>query len=125
MEGSTTPDDNPFLIKTLVIDDCGMTDKIFEQILIGINAQSFIKNIHYVNHNVLGPRSAKSLRAQNVKDLIFNGGKKDKAARSCTATLVFDKLVLSVCTFLFRCLPSLACSLLRVLFDGDGANASP
>ena len=26
---------------------------------------------------VLGPRSAKSLRAQNVKDLIFNGGKKD------------------------------------------------
>jgi len=39
---------------------------------------------------VLGPRSAKSLRAQNVKDLIFNGGKKDKAARSCTATLVFD-----------------------------------
>jgi len=39
---------------------------------------------------VLGPRSAKSLRAQNVKDLIFNGGKKDKPARSCTATLVFD-----------------------------------
>jgi len=39
---------------------------------------------------VLGPKSAKSLRAQNVKDLIFNGGKKDKPARSCTATLVFD-----------------------------------
>ena len=39
---------------------------------------------------VLGPRSAKSLRAQNVKDLIFNGGKNDKPARSCTATLVFD-----------------------------------
>lgn len=39
---------------------------------------------------VLGARSAKSLRAQNVKDLIFNGGKKDKPARSCTATLVFD-----------------------------------
>ena len=39
---------------------------------------------------VLGPRSAKSLRAQNVKDLIFNGGKKDKPARSCTATLVFE-----------------------------------
>ena len=39
---------------------------------------------------VLGPRSAKSLRAQNVKDLIFNGGKKDKPARSCTATLVFN-----------------------------------
>ena len=42
---------------------------------------------------VLGPRSAKSLRAQNVKDLIFNGGKKDKPARSCTATLVFDNTV--------------------------------
>ncbi len=39
---------------------------------------------------VLGPRSAKSLRAQNVKDLIFNGGKKDKPARACSATLVFD-----------------------------------
>ena len=38
---------------------------------------------------VLGPRSAKCLRAQNVKDLIFNGGKRDKAARSCSATLVF------------------------------------
>ena len=42
---------------------------------------------------VLGPKSAKSLRAQNVKDLIFNGGKKDKPARSCTATLVFDNAI--------------------------------
>ena len=32
----------------------------------------------------------RALRAQNVKDLIFNGGKKDKPARSCTATLVFN-----------------------------------
>jgi chromosome segregation protein len=42
---------------------------------------------------VLGPRSAKSLRAQNVKDLIFNGGKSGKAARACTATLVFNNPV--------------------------------
>lgn len=58
LEKETTPKDNPFLIKTLVIDDCGMTDKVFEQILIGIVAQSHIKNLHYVNRNILGPRSA-------------------------------------------------------------------
>lgn len=43
---------------------------------------------------VLGPRSAKSLRAQNVKDLIFNGGKNDKPARSCMATLNFANPVM-------------------------------
>lgn len=35
-----------------------MTDKIFEQILLGINAQSHIRNIHYINGNILGPSSA-------------------------------------------------------------------
>jgi len=44
---------------------------------------------------VLGPRSAKSLRAQNVKDLIFNGGKNDKPARSCMATLNFANPVMA------------------------------
>jgi len=38
---------------------------------------------------VLGPRSNKVLRAQNVKDLIFNGGKTHKPARSCSVTLIF------------------------------------
>ena len=38
---------------------------------------------------VLGPRSNKVIRAQNAKDLIFNGGKNSKPARSCEVTLVF------------------------------------
>ncbi len=39
---------------------------------------------------VLGTRSTKSLRAQNVKELIFNGGSRSKAAKSCIVTLIFD-----------------------------------
>ncbi len=39
---------------------------------------------------VLGTRSTKSLRAQNVKELIFNGGSRSKAAKSCEVTLIFD-----------------------------------
>ena len=39
---------------------------------------------------VLGPRSNKSLRAGNVKDLIFNGGGKNKPAKNCIVTLVLD-----------------------------------
>ena len=38
---------------------------------------------------VLGPRSNKTIRAQNSKDLIFNGGNNHNAARSCGVTLVF------------------------------------
>ena len=38
---------------------------------------------------VLGPRSNKTIRAQNSKDLIFNGGNNHNAARSCNVTLVF------------------------------------
>jgi chromosome segregation protein len=38
---------------------------------------------------VLGPKSAKTLRAQNSKDLIFNGGKNSRPARACAVTLVF------------------------------------
>ena len=38
---------------------------------------------------VLGTRSSKALRAQNVKDLIFNGGDGHKAATSCEVTLEF------------------------------------
>ena len=38
---------------------------------------------------VLGPRSNKTIRAQNSKDLIFNGGNNNKPARSCNVTLVF------------------------------------
>ncbi len=38
---------------------------------------------------VLGPKSAKTLRAQNSKDLIFNGGKNSRPAKGCAVTLVF------------------------------------
>ena len=44
---------------------------------------------------VLGPRSNKVIRAQNSKDLIFNGGKNNKPARSCSVTLVFANPKLS------------------------------
>ena len=44
---------------------------------------------------VLGPRSNKVIRAQNAKDLIFNGGKNSKPARSCEVTLVFANPVLA------------------------------
>ena len=38
---------------------------------------------------VLGPKSNRVIRAQNVKDLIFNGGKNSKPARQCKVTLIF------------------------------------
>ena len=38
---------------------------------------------------VLGPKSNRVIRAQNVKDLIFNGGKNSKPARQCKVTLKF------------------------------------
>ena len=44
---------------------------------------------------VLGARSAKVLRAQNSKDLIFNGGKSNRPARNAKVTLVFANPVLS------------------------------
>jgi len=39
---------------------------------------------------VLGPRSSKAIRARNLSDLIYNGGKSKKPARSCKVSLVFD-----------------------------------
>ena len=44
---------------------------------------------------VLGPRSNKVIRAQNAKDLIFNGGKNNKPARACEVTLVFANPLLA------------------------------
>ncbi|MFL2949900.1 MAG: chromosome segregation protein SMC [Candidatus Poseidoniaceae archaeon] len=44
---------------------------------------------------VLGPRSNKVIRAQNAKDLIFNGGKNNKPARACQVTLVFANPLLA------------------------------
>ena len=44
---------------------------------------------------VLGARSAKVLRAQNSKDLIFNGGKSNRPARNAKVTLVFANPTLS------------------------------
>ncbi|MAT48908.1 MAG: chromosome segregation protein SMC [Euryarchaeota archaeon] len=39
---------------------------------------------------VLGYKSAKDVRASNVLDLLFNGGKNNKPAKYCKVTLVFD-----------------------------------
>ena len=39
---------------------------------------------------VLGPKSTKSLRAANVTQLIFNGGKRGRPAKYMSASLVFD-----------------------------------
>ena len=46
-------------------------------------------NSGYAIQFVLGTRSTKSLRAQNVKELIFNGGGRAKPARHCKVTLTF------------------------------------
>lgn len=56
------PEHNPFLIKTLVIDDCGMSDEVFAQILMGLDSQPHIRSIHYVNNNELGPESTEVLK---------------------------------------------------------------
>ena len=52
---------DPFLIKTLVIDDCGMTDDVFAELLQGLKAQGIISAIHYTNNNILGSKSAVAL----------------------------------------------------------------
>ena len=39
---------------------------------------------------VLGPKSTKTLRASNVSELIFNGGKTGRPAKHMSATLVFS-----------------------------------
>ncbi len=39
---------------------------------------------------VLGPRSSKAIRAGKLTDLIFNGGKSKRPAKSCRVSLVFD-----------------------------------
>ena len=39
---------------------------------------------------VLGPKSTRSLRASNVTELIFNGGKSGKPAKHMSVTLVFE-----------------------------------
>jgi chromosome segregation protein len=44
---------------------------------------------------VLGPKSTRTIRAQNTKQLMFNGAEGYKPARNCTVTLVFGNPVLS------------------------------
>lgn len=44
---------------------------------------------------VLGPKSNQVIRAKNSADLIFNGGKNAKPARSCSVTLVFANPVMA------------------------------
>lgn len=44
---------------------------------------------------VLGPKSTRTIRAQNTKQLMFNGAEGYKPARHCTVTLVFGNPVLS------------------------------
>lgn len=63
--------ENPFLIKTLIVNDCGMSDEIFSMLLEGIEAQSYIKSIHYINGE-LGPKSTsilKKIYAREKSDL--------------------------------------------------------
>lgn len=38
-----------------------MADEVFEQILLGLQAQVHIKSLHYLNNNHLGPKSAEVL----------------------------------------------------------------
>ena len=51
---------NPFVIKTLIVNDCGMTDDIFAILLDGIVAQCHLKNLHYISNN-LGPKSTERI----------------------------------------------------------------
>src|SRR5436305_14999706 len=39
---------------------------------------------------VLGPKSAKAIRAGKLTDLIWHGGKDENAADSCQVSLIFD-----------------------------------
>lgn len=39
---------------------------------------------------VIGPKSSKSIRAENLADLIFNGGRNGKPASYCKVSLLFD-----------------------------------
>ncbi|MCK4970624.1 MAG: AAA family ATPase, partial [Thermoplasmata archaeon] len=39
---------------------------------------------------VLGPKSSKAIRAGKLTDLIFNGAKSKRPAKSCRVSLVFD-----------------------------------
>jgi len=39
---------------------------------------------------ILGPKSSKSMRVENLKELIFDGGKSGKPASHCSVTLLFD-----------------------------------
>jgi chromosome segregation protein len=40
---------------------------------------------------ILGPKSSKSMRVENLKELIFDGGKEGKPANSCSVTLTFEE----------------------------------
>lgn len=51
-----------FQIRTVIIDGCNATDEVFEQILLGVEAQDHIRNIHYTNHNSLGGRATAILK---------------------------------------------------------------
>ena len=44
---------------------------------------------------VLGPKSTRTIRAQNTRQLIFNGAEGYKPARNCTVSLVFGNPVLA------------------------------
>lgn len=52
----------PYIIQSLVIDDCYMTDEVLEQILLGIEVQNHLRHFHYCNNNQLGPRSIAILK---------------------------------------------------------------
>ena len=53
--------DNPFVLHSLIIDDCWMKDHIFAIILEGVYAQSSLKALHYTNGNEIGELSEQYL----------------------------------------------------------------
>ena len=60
------------LIKSLIIDDCGMSDEAFEQLLLGLVAQNELTRLHYINNNALGHRSAALLSRLCRRDIKNN-----------------------------------------------------
>jgi hypothetical protein len=65
-------DNNHLLIKSLIIDDCGMSDEVFEQLLLGLVAQNELTRLHYINNNTLGHRSAALLSQLCRRDVKNN-----------------------------------------------------
>jgi len=71
--GAVNDQESHLLIKSLIIDDCGMSDEAFEQLLLGLVAQNELTRLHYINNNTLGHRSAALLSRLCRRDIKNNG----------------------------------------------------